>query len=772
MALDAPDLALPTPLALLRALPRQKSRLFPAQPTPLIGREGELDMACRTLLRPDVRLLTFRGPAGAGKTRLAMATADLVLDAFEDGVYLVDLAPLDRPDQVCSAIARTIGVRETREQSLLGSLVSTLADSTALLVLDNFEHVQAAAEDIGALLSLCPSLKILTTSRVALRLRWESIFPVGPLPLPAPQAVPDLEALLESPAVRLYVERAKAADANFELTTANAATIAELCIRLDGLPLAIELAAARSPLLPPAAFLARLRHRLDLLVDGAHDLPERQQSLRAAIRYSYDLLSAQEQSLFRLLAVFAGGCEPEAVAFVVSGPGTSAELVAHRIDQSSGPMLDRLADLAHKSLLQQEPQLDGEVRFRMLETVRAYAGEQLHATGELVQTRQRVTAYFTALAQLAQVGLRGAGQRAWLERLKRERDNISAILRSSVEDADGPIGLRLATALEAFWEIMGLHAEGRAWINELLALPTASLNTPLRALALDVAGRLAASQGDDAAAEVLANDSLAIQRELGDRAGCAASLSTLAVVAHRRGDAERARAMLEESLAIGRDLGDQWGVARVLRQLGDIASESGQYPTARSRYEESVVQSYTVGDAWGVAISLESMGSLALAREDPARALRLIAAASAIRDDTRASSGATIQRLGLQQTIAAAESALDPAAAAAAHLEGRAMSLEEAVLFARTLHDRVTPPPVTSHVADGPLAWLTRREQEVAMLLLRGLSNRQIAEALVITERTAETHVCRILSKLELGSRAQIAAWVMDHTVKERARVS
>jgi non-specific serine/threonine protein kinase len=401
----------------------------------------------------------------------------------------------------------------------------------------------------------------------------------------------------------------------------------------------------------------------------------------------------------------------------------------------------------------------------MLETVRAYAAEQLQSSGDLVQTRERALAYFTNLVKQAELGLRGAQQGSWLELLDREHDNLRGALGWCLEDGNVESGLGLAAGLGYFWELRGLYTEGRAWLTDLLALPATDQRTLARALALNTAGRLAASQGDDASVDALLTASMTIERELGEQSAYAGSLATNALLAHRRGDLVRARAMLEESLAIARELGDQWAIARLLQQLGDVAVDADRFAVARARYEESLLQSQMVGDAWGVASTLEGMAILAQTRADSARALQLIGAASAVRQRIDPTSSAPIQRLRVQESSSAGEAALGAERAAAAHAAGLAMSLDQAVTFARTIPEQAPTAPAATLIPAGPLAWLTRREQEVAALLLRGLSNRQIADELVITERTAETHVCRILSKLGLGSRAQIAAWVMDRSI-------
>jgi predicted ATPase/DNA-binding CsgD family transcriptional regulator len=748
--------------------------LVPAQPTTLIGREGDLELAQRILARPGVRLLTISGPGGTGKTRLAIALAQKMASSFEDGVFFVDLARLERSEAVLHAIAQTVGVRDGADGSH-ELLFQVLSSSRTLLVLDNFEHVLSAAEDVAELLGRCAELKIVVTSQAALRLRWEHLYPLGPLSLPSYRAT-DAAGVSESSAVRLFVERAQAADPTFELSDENAATIAEVCSRLDGMPLAIELAAARVRLLAPRALLARLGQRLDLLVDGAVDLPDRQRTLRKAIGYSFDLLSVEEQALFCQLAVFVGGCTLEGAAALQGLSSPAAERSG-----SSAPLAtisEQLQSLTHKSLLYQESLPNGETRFQMLESVRSYALEALEEAGELEAARQRWLTYLLDLAERSRQALHTQAQGAWLELLERDHDNFRAALRWCIDSGQAEPGLNLAGALWRFWFVRGLLSEGRRWLEELLVLPSAQPRTVGRARALSAAGTLAYNQGDDASAQALEQESLGIRRELGDRSGVAASLSTLGLLAQRRNDLRQATSLFEESLALKRELADEWGVAEVLHHLGEIAVEQSQYAAARARFEESMLQWQMLGDNWSVALSLESFAALALAQNQPKRALQLAGAATALRESGRGETNIGARWLRLQKTRDAAEKALGQDAARAAFESGRAMGMHEAVRFARTLPE--TPQPVTpvaaasSSLKAGPLASLTAREQEVAQLLLRGRSNRQIAEVLIITERTAETHVCRILNKLGLDSRAQLAALVMDggRTSIDAARAS
>jgi predicted ATPase/DNA-binding CsgD family transcriptional regulator len=728
-----------------------------AQPTLLIGRAGELKLAGQILMHDEVRLITLTGPAGTGKTRLAQALAASMLDLFPEGVFFVDLARTEDPALVTATIAEVLGVRETRDQPLLERLETMLRERQLLLVLDNFEHILPAAEQVAELLSRSRDLKIVVTSRSPLRLRWEHIFPVPPLPLANPSAGADVEKVSESAAVQLFVERAQAAAPGFALTTSNAATVAEVCAHLDGIPLAIELAAARARHLPPHLLLARLNRRLDVLVEGARDLPARHRTLREAIAYSYDLLTVGEQALFSQVAVFAGGCTAEAAIAVTT------DAADRRTDDTS--LVNGLESLVDKSLLYRDQLPDGEVRFRMLETIREYALDRLEHTGSLMELRNRWLEYLLEFAHRSRVALLGRDQAATLDVLEREHDNLRGALRWCIDAREADRGLQLAAALWRFWTLRGLYTEGRTWLAELLALPEAGPRTSARAHALSAAGDLAYNQGDDVTADALQSESLSIWRELGDRRGVATSLDTLGALAFRRHEFGRATALLEESLLVKRERQDRWGIAATLHHLGEVALDEGHYSTARARYEDSLLEWLDLGDTWSVAMVFESFAALAQARGQSLRALRLVGAAGALRERLPRSCCSPVQRLQVQRLLQSAEDSIGRERAGAAVAEGRSMGLDAAILYARTVEE--TPAKVASHPAtlppNGPLAWLTPREREVAALLLRGLSNRHIAEELVITERTAETHVCRILSKLGLDSRAQIAAWIMDN---------
>jgi predicted ATPase len=606
-----------------------RPRSLPLPLTSFVGREPEL-AAVTQVLRTH-RLVTLTGPGGTGKTRLALQVAAAVQDEFGDGVFVAALAPLGDPALVLSAIAQTLGVREAAGRPLLESLKDYLREKHLLLLLDTFEQVLAAAPLVSDLLASSRTLSVLVTSREALHLAGEHDFPVPPLRLPEVTHRPTPERLSQYEAVRLFIARALAVKPDFAVTNENAPAVADICHRLDGLPLAIELAAARSRLFPPQALLARLAHRLPLLTGGGRDLPARQQTLRNAIAWSHDLLSAPEQALFRRLAVFAGGCTVEAAEAVCLATGDLA------LD-----IVDGLDALVSKSLLRPDQQAAGEEpRFGMLETIREYALERLEASGETERIRGLHAAHYLAVAEQAELELHGPEQVAWVARLAREHDNFRAALARAPDRGEpgapapraergqggpgeaGEAALRLAGALWWFWQMHGDFTEGRRWLEGLVhqgrAAPTARW-----ANGLAKAGFLAWAQGDHGVARAHVEESLAVLRELGDRRGIALALFVLGGAVWAQGEYARARSLGEENLALCRALGDTWHTALVLHGLGSMARDQGDFVLARSHLEESLALFRALSDTQGIAWSLYGLGEVATDRGDDALARSLL----------------------------------------------------------------------------------------------------------------------------------------------------
>jgi len=588
---------------------------IPVQRTQFVGREKEVAAAKEVLLRPDVRLVTVTGPGGIGKTRLAVEVASGLVESFPGGTHFVPLSPVSDAGLMASAILQTLGIREAGGQSALEILKKNLRDSLrapTLLLLDNFEHLMPAAPVVAELLAAAPHLKILVTSRAALHVYGEHEFPVPPLALPDSKSSPSLEVLSKYPAVALFVQRAAAAKPGFELNAENARTVTEICARLDGLPLAIELAAARVKVLSLSAMQTRLASRLQLLTGGARDLPQRQQTLRAAIDWSYDLLSAAEQKLFRRLSVFVGGCTLEGVEAVCDTKGD--------LDLD---LLDGMTSMVDKSLLQQVEQANGESRFAMLETIREYAREKLEASGEEALTKRAHAAYCLVLAE--EVGAEQTGGEAseWVEQFTLEHDNFRAALEWLTDTGDAEWGLRLGAALFRFWEAREYLAEGSDSLGKLLKMKSAAAPTKSRGRALFAAGVLASEQGNYAAANTLFRESLEIARGLGDKHGAAVSLNALAVTARDQSELAVAHTLFEESLGLWRELGDLKAIARALSNLATVLKLQGEYEHARNLHTECLSIFQGMEDLTGVAWSLNSQGDLARDQGDStgARAL-------------------------------------------------------------------------------------------------------------------------------------------------------
>src|SRR6266850_2317312 len=588
---------------------------LPVQRTGFVGREKEVAAAKELLLRQDVRLVTVTGPGGIGKTRLAVEVASGLIELFPGGIHFVPLSPLSDPGLIASVIVQTLGIREAGGQSPIEILKKNLQDSLRapmLFLLDNFEHLIQAAPTVAELLAMGPNLKILLTSRAALHVYGEHEFPVPPLALPDSRSMPSLEMLSQYPAVALFVQRAVAAKPDFELNPENASAVTEICARLDGLPLAIELAAARVKVLSPISMLTRLASRLQLLTGGARDLPQRQQTLRAAMDWSYDLLNPSEQKLFRRLSVFVGGCTLEGVEAVCDTKGD--------LDLD---LLDGMASMVDKSLAQQVEQAKGESRFTMLETIREYGLEKLKASREEALTKRAHAAYCLVLAEEEATEQSGAEGVEWVVRFALEHDNFRAGLEWLTETGDAEWGLRLGTALFRFWEIREYLAEGRERLGRLLQLAGAAAPTKARTRALFAAGVLAGEQGDYASADALISESADIARQLGDKTGVAVSLNAKAVHSRDRGDVVIAHALFEESLALWRELGDLKAVARALSNLANVVKLQGDYDRARSLYAECLSIFRGLGDRTGVAWSLNYQGDVARDQGDSAAARTL-----------------------------------------------------------------------------------------------------------------------------------------------------
>jgi predicted ATPase len=726
---------------------------LPALRTPLIGREQELAALKRLLIDGSPRLITLTGAGGSGKTRLGLQAASEVIAEFPGGIYFVALASITDPTTVTSTVAQVLGVRHTGGKPLVEALrehLRLLVYAPTLLFLDNFEHLLAAAALVGELLEACAPLKVLVTSRAVLHVYGEYEYLVPPLALPAPEQFSSLEVLAGNPAVTLFVERAAAAvRGEFVLTKENAPVVAQICCRVDGLPLAIELAAARIRMLAPVQVLVRLESRLDVLTCGAVDVPRRQQTLRRTIDWSHDLLSPEEQKLFRRLSVFVGGCTLEA-----------AEAVCNTRRDLGIEVFDGISLLLDKSLMQQIEQRDGEARFAMLETIREYGLEQLTATGEEEATRRSHAAYCLVVAEDGNLPLTLPERTSWLELCDAEHDNLRSALDWLIARDNSQWALRLALALYEFWEPREHFVEGRDRLEAILRMNGAQARTRARAKAAGHAGGLASVQGDYerafcmhrealdiycelgdqrgigkqfsslgfnhdlqgnyAAARSEFEQSLRVCRELGDARETAGALSNMADVVNAQGDHTQARALLEEAMSILRKLEDWIGVAWSLNHLGDVARDRGDFAEARRLYQEGANSFRRLGEGWGMARSATDLGYLACDQNDPVtghslfeealviflelghkrgtakvlegfahlavhennpkRALKLVGAASALRQTIGAPCRPR-EQAKLDATLKPAWQG-DSAAAKAAWVAGWRMQLEEAIQYA------------------------------------------------------------------------------------------
>jgi len=678
---------------------------LPAQVTSFVGRERELAEVGALLDRS--RLVTLTGPGGTGKTRLGLRVAEEARPKHADGAFFVGLAPVSDPQLIPTTIAQAVGVDEEASRPVLDSLEAYLRDRHMLLFLDNLEQLMAGAPLVSRLIGSADHLTILATSREPLHLRGEQEYPVPPLGAPDLAARLSIEALAAYDAVILFVQRARAVRPDFTLDDANAAAVAAICTRLNGLPLAIELAAARIKLFAPAAIQSRLEKSLALLTGGASDLPERQRTLRGAIEWSYDLLHPFEQTIFHRLAVFRGGSTLE-----------SAEAVCDPEHELGADVLDTLASLMDKSLLQSAPTEDGEPRFGMLETIREFGLERLAGDPDVERVRQRYEEHFAGLAREAEPALLGGEQKAWLDRLDRERDNLRAAAQLAAEDGRIELALRMSASLWRFWQQRGHLAEGREALARLLARPDASTPTKARAQALAGLGGVTYWQADVAAAGRAYAEALEIERALSDPIGLAEALYNSAYVATVVGEYETAQADYEEAMRLYQQAGDRAGLTRLREGLVFLLFHRGDFASARELQEENlaafraggepfrIANGITIlsairlkegdfagtrdglvealqifrqsGDLHAIVRILMLAATLSLAEGDPVRAARTTGAADAIREPL-GEIATPLQLLRIEDPAPIARAALGEEAFEAAYKAGRSMALDEIV---------------------------------------------------------------------------------------------
>jgi predicted ATPase/DNA-binding CsgD family transcriptional regulator len=753
---------------------------------PLIGREAERAFVRSELGRSNVRFLTLTGPAGIGKTRLALELTEELASEYDDGAHVVYLGELADPALVLPAIARTIGLRGDGSSSITERVHAKLASAKMLLTLDNLEQISVVTDELEQLIKACPGIKILATSRTPLRVADEQVVHVPPLQTPDSSRPSLLAELRQNEAVRLLVQQARVADTGFAVTSANARDIAAICAWLEGLPMSIELAALRLRVLSAAVLRKRLATSLTVLTKDERGLPRHQLTLRASLALSDDLLSPSHRAIFHRLSVFAGGFDAAAAEVVCGGSMGGGTL--------SAEVLDGLVKLTEHGLLHREI-VAGEPRFTMPETICEYALERLEASGEAETTRRRHATYFLTLAEDAAPALLGPDQEAWLVPLESEHDNLRAALRWSLAH-DPALSLRLAAALWRFWSAHGYIQEGRRWLERTLATGAAE-STIARVRALNGLSMLVWTGGDHDRARELQNASLTLAQEISDSWGIAAAQGDLAIIEFdQNGDAARAREATEDVLRQFHALGDRYSEGIALTTLGNIACRQGDLAEATSRFQEALTIARECGDNYVVELCLcnlalssrlkgdvdeaatyyfeglqlayrlshsedllyclAGIGGVEVARQRFERAARLLGAAAAMADVV----GMPMQSLEQEQfdrDTAAARAALPDASFLQAWDMGRSLSLDEVVTEVLDAPDPVSRVSRNHDLSD--------REIEVLRLLVRGMSDREIAAALFISPGTATTHVRNIRGKLGVRSRGAAAAYAVRHGI-------
>jgi predicted ATPase/DNA-binding CsgD family transcriptional regulator len=759
---------------------------LPSDISSFVGRKREVSDV-RRLLLDGSRMLTLTGSGGCGKTRLALEATRALADEFEDGSWLVELAPLSDPDLVPQAVASVLGVREVPGRSLAEMLSQHLRPKKTLLVLDNCEHLVGACASLAvALLRQCPRLRVLATSREALGVSGEALYVVPSLTLPDPRRLPAAGALPRSEAAELFFERARTVKQDFALHEGNAAAVARICYRLDGIPLAIELAAARVRMLSVEQISARLDDSLRLLSGGGRVAMPRQRTLRAAMDWSHGLLPERERVLFRRLATMAGGFTLEGAEAVCAGDGSAEDL-------DRGEVLDLLTRLVDKSLVLVGEQ-DGGARYRLLETVRQYGAEKLGESGEAAEIRHRHAAFFLSFAE---VSGQDARLEAWIEQLEQERGNLRTALGWALESGEAELGLRLAGALGIFWNVRGHLSEGRKWLEAALVNRAKAPET-VQVRAMMHAGWIAREQGDYDGSVAFTEECLSLARRLDDRTSIAGALSNLGWTALLRDEPDRAPAYMEEAMALQREAEDVPGLASSLSILGFVAVVRQDNERAITLYEESLALAREADNDLAIVLSslsgalgylgqgdhgralelceqgmriswrLRMMHPVASclyvaaavygSRREPVRAARLWGAADSLLDSI-GSMFAPIEQRFYEPYIAAARSQLDEKAWEAAWTEGWEMTLARAMAYA------LDPPkplgPEAQRAAHS--AGLSERESEVLRLVAKGLTNAGVARELYISPRTVDRHLSSVYRKLGVGSRTAAARFAAEN---------